>query len=66
MLCFHFDKSENDWKKSIRGQPYTYAFLRLPYHRSTDKTEEAKSYHYENKNIATEMLIFSNSLFTGS
>lgn len=33
---------------------------------STNKTEEAYSYHYENKNAASEMLIFSNSLFTGS
>lgn len=30
---FHFDESESDRKNSIWGQPYTYAFLRLPYHQ---------------------------------
>lgn len=53
-------------KKSICGQPYTYAFLRLPYHLSIDKTKEAESSECENKNAANEMLIFSDSLFGGS
>lgn len=35
-------------------------------HLGTDKTEEAESYHYGYKNIATEVLIFADSLFTGS
>lgn len=30
---------------------------------TTDETEEAESYHNENKNIASVMLIFSDSLF---
>lgn len=66
MLCFHFDESESDRKKSICGQPHTYAFLRLPYHLRTNKTEEAEVFHYENKNTASEMLIFSDSLSIGS
>lgn len=48
--CFVFilSESENDRKKSTCGQPYTHAFLCLPYHLSTNKTEEAESY-YKNK-----------------
>lgn len=65
MFHFHFDESEKVRRK-ICGQSYTYAFLGLPYHLSTNKIEEADSYHYENKSAASEKLIFSDSLFTGS